>query len=285
MLHDLAIIHAGREECGPSLALAQEAVFVRKKQGNPFGISHALGALFYALMCKDDIEAARNAVEESTRIDRETQNQERLATDLVMLTHVAIRQKRYQDAQYNLEEFVPIAKALADQEAIALGIHAMGVLNAAKGHIRQAALLLGAAEKVAATGGFTIELPGQAWVNRTIAEAKVKIAEPAWNKEFRAGQTIVNGADTIVNALDVLAEYPNQSSGSPKAKTLLPAGLTARETEILRLVAQGLTDHQVAQTLTISPRTVNAHLTSIYHKIGVSSRTSAARFAIEHDLV
>ena len=63
-----------------------------------------------------------------------------------------------------------------------------------------------------------------------------------------------------------------------------PDGLTAREVEVLRLMAQGLTNEQVAKQLVISPRTVNSHLTSIFSKIGVSSRGSATRYAIEHNL-
>jgi DNA-binding NarL/FixJ family response regulator len=58
-----------------------------------------------------------------------------------------------------------------------------------------------------------------------------------------------------------------------------------REVEVLQLVAQGLTDTQVAERLVISPRTVNTHLTSIYNKMGVGSRTAATRFAKEHHLV
>jgi DNA-binding NarL/FixJ family response regulator len=54
---------------------------------------------------------------------------------------------------------------------------------------------------------------------------------------------------------------------------------------VLRVVAQGLTNEQVAERLVISPRTVDTHLTSIYGKIGVSSRVAATRYAIEHHLV
>ncbi len=64
-----------------------------------------------------------------------------------------------------------------------------------------------------------------------------------------------------------------------------PSGLTAREVEVMRLVAQGLTDAQVAEQLVISPRTVNTHLTSIYNKLGVESRTAASRYAVDHHLV
>lgn len=64
-----------------------------------------------------------------------------------------------------------------------------------------------------------------------------------------------------------------------------PDGLTVREIEVLCLVAQGLTDKQIAEHLIISPRTVNSHLISIYRKIQVTTRSAATRYAIEHRLV
>jgi len=67
--------------------------------------------------------------------------------------------------------------------------------------------------------------------------------------------------------------------------TKYPAKLTAREIEVLRWVTLGLTDIQVAEKLVISPRTVSTHLTSIYNKLGISSRSAATRFAMEHHLV
>ena len=74
---------------------------------------------------------------------------------------------------------------------------------------------------------------------------------------------------------------PTTSATSPPT---YPAGLTAREVEVLRLVAGALTDQQVAEKLVLSPRTVHAHLSSIYSKLGVTSRSAATRYAIEHHL-
>ena len=53
----------------------------------------------------------------------------------------------------------------------------------------------------------------------------------------------------------------------------------------MRLVARGMTNVRIAEELYISPRTVNAHLRSAYHKIGSSTRAEAARFAAENDLL
>ncbi len=54
---------------------------------------------------------------------------------------------------------------------------------------------------------------------------------------------------------------------------------------MLRLVAQGLTNPQIAEQLILSPHTVNNHLRSILSKLGVTSRNGATRFAVEHKLV
>ena len=69
------------------------------------------------------------------------------------------------------------------------------------------------------------------------------------------------------------------------ARPPLPAGLTSREVEVLRLIALGLTTGQVAERLVISPKTADHHVQHIYTKIGVSTRGAAALFAIEQGIV
>ena len=64
-----------------------------------------------------------------------------------------------------------------------------------------------------------------------------------------------------------------------------PAGLSEREVEVLRLVAQGKTSREIARALTITEKTAGHHVEHIYLKAGVSTRVGAALFAMEHDLV
>jgi DNA-binding NarL/FixJ family response regulator len=64
-----------------------------------------------------------------------------------------------------------------------------------------------------------------------------------------------------------------------------PGRLTAREVEVLSLVAQGLSNRDVAAALVLSEKTVARHLANIFSKLGVTSRTAAAAFAFEHGLV
>jgi LuxR family transcriptional regulator, maltose regulon positive regulatory protein len=80
------------------------------------------------------------------------------------------------------------------------------------------------------------------------------------------------------------AAMPESALPASRKASGASLSLTAREVEVLRLLATGLTDAHIAGQLVISPRTVNVHLTSIYRKIAVSSRAAATRYALEHHL-
>ena len=64
-----------------------------------------------------------------------------------------------------------------------------------------------------------------------------------------------------------------------------PAGLTAREVEVLRLLARGLSNKEIAARLVISPKTAGNHIEHIYTKIGASNRAGASLFAMQHGLL
>jgi DNA-binding NarL/FixJ family response regulator len=65
---------------------------------------------------------------------------------------------------------------------------------------------------------------------------------------------------------------------------VLPSGLTRREADVLVLLARGLSNPEIAEELTISRKTVSSHLEHIYTKIGVTTRTEAALFAMRAGL-
>ncbi len=82
--------------------------------------------------------------------------------------------------------------------------------------------------------------------------------------------------------IDKLEQRLNSSRAGAAAP--LPANLTPREAEVLRLLASGMANAEIAEQLSLSPRTVNAHLTTIYSKLGVTTRGAAIRFALDHGL-
>jgi DNA-binding CsgD family transcriptional regulator len=115
-----------------------------------------------------------------------------------------------------------------------------------------------------------------------------------WEEQDEMAIPPLTVADVIANiqqdrALTGSVKQERQMSSeqipSPLKSPPYPAGLTVRELEVLRLVAQGLTNEEVAEQFVISPRTVDRHLTLIYRKIGVSSRSAAIRYVMQHHLV
>jgi predicted ATPase/DNA-binding NarL/FixJ family response regulator len=105
------------------------------------------------------------------------------------------------------------------------------------------------------------------------AEVRAELGEEAFASEYAAGHKL---------KLHDLQAIPHPQRPAP-----VPAGesLTARETEVLRLLAQNLSNPQIAERLVVSRRTVDAHLRSIYDKLGVTSRDAAIRIAGENRLV
>jgi HD-GYP domain-containing protein (c-di-GMP phosphodiesterase class II) len=93
--------------------------------------------------------------------------------------------------------------------------------------------------------------------------------------EVRAGRLDSDAVDAVLRAAG------HQGTRRPER----PSGLTPREVEILRLVARGLLNKQIAQRLGIRPKTVGNHVEHIYMKIGVSNRAAASLFATEHGLL
>jgi len=92
----------------------------------------------------------------------------------------------------------------------------------------------------------------------------------------KAGRLDADAADAVLGAA---GHYVG------RRRTTLPCGLTAREVEVLRVLARGLTTAQIGEKLNISAKTAEHHIGHIYTKIDVSTRGAAALFAIEHDLL
>jgi DNA-binding CsgD family transcriptional regulator/tetratricopeptide (TPR) repeat protein len=119
---------------------------------------------------------------------------------------------------------------------------------------------------------------------QTLAELQVRMGDPGPLPDLLSEvRRLLEPLDARLALAHVAALERSLPVSHPRVTR--PAGLTAREIEVLRLVAQGLTDAEVAEQLFVSPRTVGTHLTSIYNKLGVSSRMAATRKAAELGLV
>jgi DNA-binding CsgD family transcriptional regulator len=159
----------------------------------------------------------------------------------------------------------------------------LGALATLLGDFPAARMYLAAAEEATRQSSFKVEL-----AFTLLARANLELAEHRRSGVASARvlleETLVLsehvGAQTLERSL---RERLHQLAGKG-TRPHLPAGLSPREAEVLRLVTQGKSNREIAEELIISERTVANHLASIFHKTGVENRAAAAAFAIRHEL-
>jgi DNA-binding NarL/FixJ family response regulator len=122
-----------------------------------------------------------------------------------------------------------------------------------------------------------------------LAQAQRQVQEQAFRTAWDEGGSMTPEQALATRPAEgepsVQVSSPSPSVALLKHPVRHPEGLTAREMEVLRLLAGGLTNHQIAEHLVVSLPTVNTHVASIFNKLKVKSRSAATRYAVEHHLV
>ncbi len=267
--------------------LLEEGLACFRELDDKDGFASSFQLLGRLALSQDDAAAARSWLEESARIYRELGHRQNTAESLSLLARVEARLGAHARAHTLSEESVMLAREVGDGSTIAFTMEGLAGMVLAQGYPSWAARLLGSAESLRMAKGTPIPQVERADYERLVATARTLLGQATFTTAWAEGRTMtLEQALTSPGPVAVPEEVASAAQLTP-AKTLstYPAGLTAREVEVLRLIAQGLTDAQVAEQLVISPRTVNWHLTSIYGKIQVSSRAAATRYAIEQKLL
>ncbi len=154
-------------------------------------------------------------------------------------------------------------------------------MAAEEGQLTWAAQLWGAADALRETIRVSIPLIERADNERSIATVRTSLGEKDFAAAWEAGRAMTpeQAITSQGNAIVAPLAAPATTSSST-----YPAGLTAREVEVLRLVARGLTSGEIALELKIREKTVAHHLTHIFNKTSSENRAAAAAFAIRHGL-
>ncbi|HYI26093.1 MAG TPA: helix-turn-helix transcriptional regulator, partial [Thermomicrobiales bacterium] len=154
-------------------------------------------------------------------------------------------------------------------------IESVAMVAAHANHLERSAVLLGAAEGLRERIGLRYRPPrNRSFLERTIEATRLGLSAEMYAAAWQTGRNYFEG-EAIAAALDF------------NDRTVQPAtfALTARESEILRLLATGMTDPEIADALFISVRTVEHHVASVYRKLDVRTRSAATSTAIAAGIV
>jgi predicted ATPase/DNA-binding CsgD family transcriptional regulator len=269
-------------------ALLEESIKLFRELNVKEGIDYSYSLLGQVALQEGDVALARSLFEESMAITRQSGERVNLAESLSDLAMAAAREDDYAAARSLYEESLAIAREIGSKWRIAPYLEGLASVLATQKEFARAAQLWGAAEAIRAAFGTPLPPVERAAYERAVAATHTQLGEKAFAAAWSEGRTI--SREQILAArgsAKIIAHIPTEPSSAPPARipSTSPAGLTVREVEVLRLLAQGLTSAQIAEQLVISLLTVNTHVRSIYSKLGVNSRSAATRYAIENELV
>jgi ATP/maltotriose-dependent transcriptional regulator MalT len=203
------------------------------------------------------------------------------------LGQVARLQGDYERAAAHLRLSLSLYRRLDSKPEIPLPLEGLALVAADKGQFRLAAQLWGSATAI--RDSIHAVLPPSYASDLAPHTTKIRAAlgEKLFAAAWAEGQTMTLDQVAALAEAELAVPQPLQVASEPSLPLqaqIRQYGLTPREVEVLRLVANGLTDAQIAGQLVISPRTVGKHLQSIYSKLYLPSRSAATRWAIEHHL-
>jgi predicted ATPase/DNA-binding CsgD family transcriptional regulator len=290
----LALLSLGEYE--RARALCEESLALARELGSLQSVAASLTTLAIAVLGQGDYERARVLGEESLAIRQQLGDKGESAHTLTLLGRVALYQGNYERAKEYYDESLSLRQAMGDKEGIASALEGLAGVAQGQGQPLSAARLYGAAAALRDAIGAPLPPTDRASYERMVADVRVHLDAVAFEKAVTEGRAFtLEQAIAVAEQVHVREQVtpPSQSTAGATPPTFPQApasrgnlfGLTAREIEVLRLVTLGLTTTQIADSLIISPRTADAHLRSIYSKLGVTSRSAATRSSIVHKLV
>ena len=246
-LNHLGVVAWGRGETGRALALCEEAATRQRAAGDGWGVANALA--YVGLIAAERGGRARAAAAH----------------------HEALAWRWAAGATED------VAGSLAD----------LAVLAAGGGQPELAARLLGAAEGAREAVGGLLKLPERAAYERAAAAARASLGDVAFAAAWAAGRALsLEEAVAAAQALAAGAPTTGQASAPPAVPDEAARyGLTPREVEVLRLLAEGRSDREIGAALFVSHRTAMKHVGNILAKLGVGSRAAAAALALREGLL
>jgi ATP/maltotriose-dependent transcriptional regulator MalT len=262
----LGLVQAHRDRAADAAA-AQESLAIARSQGDRTLESWSLWLLGEFHRRKGELALAARLYEQGLVIGTEL----RLAhvgQNLLSLGLVALEQGDLALASARLRESLVARAEMEERWGIPDSLEGLAWVAGAQGQAERLVCLCGAAERLREASGATLVGRRRTSRDERLAEARDRLGDVAFGRAWAAGHAMTQH-EAVAYAFRA-DETPERTGAS----TLDP--LTAREREVARLLARGLSDRQIADALVISPSTAGVHVHRILSKLGLHSRWQVA---------
>lgn len=252
----------------------EAALALFQTMGSQLGVTIVEVWRGWIMAYEGDLAAARETLSHCLAFGKKADGARTIIFCLVGLGDIAWQEGHLEAARTYYEEGLTTG---GDRQFVAFSLEGLGLVAAAQHNFRESARCFGAAEALRQAKAMPLPPFKQVGYERQLEQVRRQLEPTAFSAAWAEGPR--RYAHLIEDT------RPVEATLARAARPPLVEPLTPRELDVLRLVARGLTNAQVGQELVISPRTVDAHLRSIYGKLEVTSRAAATRFALEHQLV
>jgi len=280
----LGFVALARGDYERATADNEEALPLVEALGNPWWVSTTRCNLGLAAYGQGDLARAAANFEDALALGRDLADTFQIAVNVGYLGLVACDRGDFAEAATQFAASLPLWQEIGSRELVAEWLAEVATLATAAGAPERAARLIGAAEALRDVLSHAFTLPERAAFERAAGAARTALGDIAFAAAWADGKSL-----PLPRALDEASAFlASVSAPSPPVELPRPvtaAGLTSREVDVLRLVAEGRSDREIAEALFIGPATVRTHLTNLFGKLGVGSRTAAIAAARRLGLV
>ncbi|NTU84703.1 MAG: LuxR family transcriptional regulator [Chloroflexales bacterium] len=286
-LAGLAVSTLAIGDADRALEIGQEGLTLAQEAEDQCVVGVALANLGLIWQARGDDRRTAALWEQSLALQRRIGDEGGIARLLTLRGGLVLRQGDYGQAVAQYVESLVICLRMDEYDGIPPILEGLAAVAAALSNHVTAVHLAGAAAALRAASGMQPTAAERNAQEQLLATLHTHLTASAFAQAWAQGQQF-----TLEQVAQLAAALRSSITGSePPPPSPAPAAaavaydLTPREVEVLRLLARGLTYAQIGEKLAISPRTVDAHLRTIFGKLGVRERTSATRIALEQQLV
>ena len=280
-LHFLAHVRQSRGEHDLAAEMMERSVRLYEKAGFRGGVANSVDCLGEIARSKGDYEQAEMLTQRAMKLYEDIGEARSRSHLLHNLAYVRLHQGRTADARDLFRESLVYARDLKSPRDVIMAI--AGLAAASKeAPPERVARVLGAVGGLLDAAGVHLEPAEQAEFEEITAFGRARLGDRAFAASRDRGRGLTpDDAATEALALSAAPAGRGETDTEPRA---VGTPLTAREREVAGLIAQGLTNREIAARLVIAERTAEGHVQSILNKLAFNSRAQIAAWAVEHGL-